>query len=200
MEIIKKKIDYNLDKSEFHKLINYLDEKEKNKILKFVRYEDSLRSLYGKMLLKDALNLRNVNLKYNKYGKPELIDMPNVFFNISHCSNWVVLAIDNKPIGIDIEEIKGDSLDIAASFFSKEENEYLDSLNKERRVEEFYKIWTMKEAFIKNIGKGLFQDLNSFSVVLDNDKKEFTFNNIKYDFLVSKLEEKFYLSICTEKR
>ncbi|NLK94127.1 MAG: 4'-phosphopantetheinyl transferase superfamily protein [Clostridiales bacterium] len=198
MKVYKEKINFNLNKKDFFKLINYLNEKEKNKILKFVRYEYALRSLYGKILLMNALNLDKIDLNYNQYGKPELVDMPNTYFNISHCNKWVVLAIDNKPIGIDVEEIKEDHLDIAKEFFSAEENEYLSKIDKERRVEEFYKLWTMKEAFVKNIGKGLHQEFNSFSINLINNKEEVIFNNKKYSFLVSKLENKYYLSICTE--
>ena len=73
MRIIKKKIDYTLDKEEFFKLLNNLNENDKEKILKYKKYEDSLRSLYGKLLLKDELNLKELNLSYNKYGKPYLI-------------------------------------------------------------------------------------------------------------------------------
>jgi 4'-phosphopantetheinyl transferase len=74
MKIIRKKIDFNLSKNKFEYFLNYVNEKEKEKILKYRRYEDSLRSLYGKMILKDILNLSKVELEYNKWGKPKLLN------------------------------------------------------------------------------------------------------------------------------
>ena len=44
--------------------------------------------------------------QYLEGGKPTIKDHPNIHFNISHCKAAVAVAIDNKPVGIDIETIR----------------------------------------------------------------------------------------------
>ena len=41
----------------------------------------------------------------NQYGKPYLSEHPDFYFNISHSGEYVLCAIDNNPIGVDIEEV-----------------------------------------------------------------------------------------------
>ncbi len=54
----------------------------------------------------------------NHYGKPYLNGYPNYYFNISHSGEFVVCAISNNPVGIDIEQIKQiEYEEIAKSFF-----------------------------------------------------------------------------------
>ena len=84
MRIIKKKIDFTLNKEEFLRLLDNLNDNDKEKILKYKKYEDSLRGLYGKLLLKNELKVKELNLSYNQYGKPYIEDMKNTHFNISH--------------------------------------------------------------------------------------------------------------------
>ena len=199
MRIIKKKIDYTLDKEEFFKLLNNLNENDKEKILKYKKYEDSLRSLYGKLLLKDEPNLKELNLSYNKYGKPYLKDKcTDTHFNISHSGEWVVLAIDTVPIGIDIQEITNADINIAKRFFSKEESEYIFSLSNENQIEAFFKLWSLKEAYVKAEGRGLSIPLNSFTIdissnppILGQDK-----NLKRCELYTEKVGENYFMSIC----
>ena len=199
MRIIKKKIDYTLDKEEFFKLLNNLNENDKEKILKYKKYEDSLRSLYGKLLLKDALNIKELNLLYNKYGKPYLKDpYSNIHFNISHSGEWVVLAIDTVPIGIDIQEITNTDIKIAKRFFSKEESEYIFSLSEENQIEAFIKLWSLKESYIKAEGKGLSIPLNSFTIDISRDIPVLRqgINSKQCEFYTYKVEDNYFMSVC----
>lgn len=199
MRIIKKKIDYNLSREDFLKLLDNLNDNDKEKILRYKKYEDSLRSLYGKLLLKDELDLKELNLSYNKYGKPYLKDeYSNTHFNISHSGEWVVIAIDNVPIGIDIQEVTNIDIKIAKRFFSSEESEYIFSLDEENRIDAFFKLWSLKEAYVKAEGKGLSIPLNSFTIdisgdtpILGQDK-----NSKRCEFYTDKVGEDYFMSIC----
>ncbi|MCR3758119.1 4'-phosphopantetheinyl transferase family protein [Clostridium felsineum] len=197
MEIVKRKIDRNLSREKFDYLLSFVNEKEKKKILRYRRYEDSLRSLYGKIILKDMLNLEKVELEYNKWGQPKLMNEDKLYFNISHSGEWVAVAVDEKPVGIDIQEINKTDLDIAKSFFSKQENEYISSLPEEKRIEAFFMLWTLKEAFIKAKGRGLYISLNSFTIDISN-KKPLLYNeeNEECELSLERVEENYFMATC----
>jgi 4'-phosphopantetheinyl transferase len=105
---------------------------------------------------------------YNEYGKPCILEPKDIHFNISHSGDWVVCAIDNKPIGIDVETIKPIDLNIARRFFTVEEYNHLMKKDEYNRIRYFYMLWTLKESYIKAIGKGLKIPLNSFSFTIEN--------------------------------
>jgi 4'-phosphopantetheinyl transferase len=88
--------------------------------------------------------------------KPCLINQAesNLFFNISYAGDWVLLAVANLEIGIDIETINPrlDFLEITQKNFSAEEADYINAGNS---TERFFLLWTRKEALLKATGKGL---------------------------------------------
>lgn len=197
MKIIREKIDFNLSKEKFEYFLNFISEKEKEKILKYTRYEDSLRSLYGKLILKKILSLDKVQLKYNKWGKPELTNDSGTYFNISHSGEWVAVGISSKPIGVDIQKVDKIDLSIAERCFSKNENEYILLLPLNERKDAFFKLWTLKEAFIKAKGMGLYMPLDSFTIEILNNKPVLHSNkNEKCQLAVERVENDYYMSTC----
>ena len=54
------------------------------------------------------------------FGKPQLIDFPQVHFNLSHSGDWALCVIsDDGPVGVDIEVVRplDEHDDLAARFF-----------------------------------------------------------------------------------
>ena len=103
----------------------------------------------------------------NQYGKPQYINYKEFEFNISHSDNALVCCIseNSKAVGIDIEtitEIK-EHLDIARHFFTIKEQNYLNQQSEDSNSS-FLEMWTRKEAYSKQIGKGLLMPYNSFEV------------------------------------
>ena len=86
-------------------------------------------------------------------------------FNLSHSGSYAVCAVSDAPVGVDIEvRRKNTNLKVAKRFFSQAENDYIDSFETlESREDAFYRIWTLKEAFVKATGEGLSRPLNEFS-------------------------------------
>lgn len=101
-------------------------------------------------------------------GKPYLKNA-DVFFNLSHAGQFALCAVGPEELGCDIERIRPAREGIAQRFFHPEELAFLeaapDAAEKERR---FFRLWTLKESFIKATGKGLSQPLNSFCVLWEN--------------------------------
>ena len=123
MKIYALKINQNIPQPLFNNLLSFLSEEKQEKINKFIKKEDADKSLIGDILIREALfcdsQIRNIKFNYNAYGKPYLINDPHIFFNISHSGDWVVCAINDCEIGIDIEKVDRFDLDIAKHFFQK---------------------------------------------------------------------------------
>lgn len=172
------KIDKDLSMDDFKKLLGFVSEEKKERILRFHRFEDAQRTLLGDAMARYAIckrfaiNNKDLVFGSNDFGKPVLLSPSGIHFNISHSGNWIVCAIDTSPVGIDVETIKAIDLRIAERFFQKSEYSILINQPKEIIQSYFYKIWTLKESYIKFIGKGLFIALDSFSIEIED-------NNIK---------------------
>jgi 4'-phosphopantetheinyl transferase len=90
-----------------------------------------------------------------------------VHFNISHSGNYAGCVISDKFAGFDVEQHKITDLSLSKHFFTGVEHQYICSPD-ESALNRFYQIWTLKESYIKAIGKGLSCPLDSFSVINDN--------------------------------
>jgi 4'-phosphopantetheinyl transferase len=133
------------------------------KISNFKRWQDQHAALFSKLLLQHALEQAGYNsdclnqLKYESYNRPYIDN--KIDFNISHAGEYVVCAIsDQGRLGIDIELIKA----INISDF----NQYMET--EPLSYEEFYEIWTIKEAVIKADGRGL--SIPLLDIKLQTDK------------------------------
>lgn len=199
------KIDKNIERSDFDKLLGFVSEEKKKRINRFHRLEDAQMTLLGDVLVRYAIckrtETKNRNLVFgtNEYGKPILLEQYGIHFNISHSGNWVACAVDDNPVGIDVETIKPIDFKIAERFFSSYEYFLLMNQPIEKRLKYFYRIWTLKESYIKAEGKGLSIPLNSFSInVGKQNTNTFMCSKMKrYYFHQSLLDKSTIYAICS---
>jgi 4'-phosphopantetheinyl transferase len=80
-----------------------------------------------------------------------------------------VVALE-RDVGIDVEHIERrvDIDQLARSVFSDAERTALARLAEERRRLRFFELWTLKEAYIKAVGKGLALPLQAITLELDS--------------------------------
>ena len=115
-----------------------------------------------------GVDYNTAELADNGYGKPVFRDVP-IHFGLSHSENFAMCVMSEKPVGCDIEKIKKADMRVAERFFTGCEFEFLLGISEENaRNEEFYRLWTMKESYIKWDGRGLEIPLNSFCVIGDD--------------------------------
>lgn len=138
-------------------------DKDKNA---FVIYHACKRLILADYLKKIP---KEISILTQEKGKPFLKD--NLLsFNLSHTKNIAVLAVTyNAEIGVDIEYMKkmDNFLDIAKRFFHKKEYQFLQSIsNIDEQYDNFYLLWTAKEALLKATGEGISGGLNNFYVTL----------------------------------
>lgn len=101
----------------------------------------------AKTLGKEALN-KEIEIKYSKNGKP-YFEGNERYISISHSKENVLVGINEKPIGVDIEVIRPFEKKLIKRYFTTEEVEFIDT------EEKFFLVWTVKEAFLKLTGEGL---------------------------------------------
>jgi 4'-phosphopantetheinyl transferase len=103
---------------------------------------------------------------YNSHGKPEVINLQRLQFNMSHTGDLALLAVGKGyPMGIDIEQYSARPYEgIAKSLFSKKEFEEFKKIPSALKPAVFFHIWSQKEAFIKACGLGLSYPTKEFNV------------------------------------
>ena len=99
-------------------------------------------------------------------GKPRVNRGAGPYFNLSHCDGLVACAVSHRvELGLDVERLTPDApLELAQSHFACDEDIWLRSLPAANRSQGFYRLWTLKEAYIKAVGLGLAQPLRDFSI------------------------------------
>lgn len=113
----------------------------------------------GYLLMKYLGVVEDEQLKLNEQGKPFLSD-GSPFFNVSHSGNYVVLAIADCEIGVDIERIRKYHEATAKRVFTEKQFLMLQGLENEEQNEAFSKMWTECEAILKLQGTGFTIDWN----------------------------------------
>lgn len=101
-------------------------------------------------------------------GKPYLPRHRGWHFNISHSGSWLLFLLsDTGPVGVDIEvpEKTRPLLAIARQYFSARELTHLETLSQPQQEREFYRLWTLKEAFFKARGTGIAEGLSKIDFV-----------------------------------
>ncbi|PNZ91194.1 4'-phosphopantetheinyl transferase, partial [Staphylococcus delphini] len=95
----------------------------------------------------------------------------------SHSGKWIICAIHSQKIGVDIEKVRYLDFNILIQSFSKYEKSYFTNVGEDDISKTFFYIWTLKESYVKALGKGLYIPLNSFTIknpFLENDISVYT--------------------------
>lgn len=191
-------------------LLHLVPEDIQTRVRRFIRPEPAARTLFGAILLRAVLcrKLKTpaAQLKFaaGPRGKPHLAGQADIEFNLSHSGHWVVLAVSPTPVGVDIETIHTVNLDIADRFFAPEETVDLMALPESARPAFFFSLWTLKESFLKAVGTGLTQPLNSFRMEFGSDSMIRAYQAstclCHLHFRQYALETGYALSVCAQTR
>jgi 4'-phosphopantetheinyl transferase len=100
-------------------------------------------------------------------GKPYLADA-DVQFNLSHSGRYSLVGIcRDGEIGVDTELMRttADYRELADRYFAPQESAWIETAPLDEQLVRFYRLWTVKEAFLKASGVGLSKPLSE--VVVD---------------------------------
>ena len=117
--------------------------------------------LAGRMLLARALSPHPLpDIIYGEQGKPAFAEGHPLWFNLSHSGDDIALLMsDEGEVGCDIEVIRPRKnwQALANADFSMTEHDELEREAPEERLAAFWRIWTRKEAIIKQRGGSAWQ-------------------------------------------
>lgn len=161
-------------------------------------------SLCAGLLLRQTLEAHGVASEAQRFsegphGKPFLPGRPDVCFSLSHSGTRVMCAAARSPVGCDLQLASPRDLRLARRFFTSAENEVIFSQPDEAsRTAMFYRIWVLKESFLKCIGTGLALPLNAFSVFPEGDRIVLhqRFDDGHYSFLEPAADPDFRSACC----
>ena len=142
MEIVKLYfVDLEFGLHNKDKLLKHVNDRQKEKALRYKNEIDQVRSLVSSNLVN---SLSNEPILFTKMGKPYYENGP--FFNISHSGNYIVMAVSNKEVGVDIEENIAKDMSPLLRIFNEAEAKVI------KEHSDFYYLWCAKESLIKCTG------------------------------------------------
>jgi len=197
------KIDLTLSQDIYDGLLQIISKENRERCLRFRHKEDSLRTLYGELIVRYALcrefAVRNEEIEFIKSddGKPYVKGVP-VYFNVSHAGDFVVCAFSEHEVGVDIERVRDVDLKLARRYFCECECEDLFAQDADRRIDYFFSLWTLKESYMKWLGRGLSVPLDSFFFKISDDGISVTdVNRATVPFFKQFFVEGYKLSVCS---
>ena len=135
--------------------------------------EDKRQSLGAWVILEMTLRrlgADHADIAFGENGKPYLPERNDIKFNISHSGSKVMCAVSDHDIGCDVEKIKDTKLRIARRFFNEAEYAYIENCpDPESQKTMFFRLWTLKESFMKVTGLGFKLPLNEFCIQFEGD-------------------------------
>lgn len=170
-EVIILRVIPELTRDDYNILLSLISLKKREQVNRFYFFRDAQMSLLGDILTRVELcrvtGLSNSELEFavNSYGKPFLVNVSCVHYNIAHAGQYIACVIGDVSVGVDIELVKPFDMRVVERFFMSDEQAYVLSSQGDLRNERFFEVWTKKESRIKLEGRALLESLSSFSVL-----------------------------------
>lgn len=109
-------------------------------------------------------------LERHELGKPFFPGFPQHQFNLSHSGSLALCALDDQPVGVDIQVIKPWRKGLPERTCSPGELDWLAGQPDADTA--FSLLWSLKEACVKQSGLGLRSAIRAISVPLPPDHNE----------------------------
>lgn len=154
-----------------------------------LRYKHTLGQfccLKSWLMLKElsVFRIQDSDFLYNEHGKPSIEGGPH--FSISHCKAGIAVAVDEKPIGIDIEAIRHADEELIKRTMNEAERELVnEGMSELERDRAFIRLWTQKEAVVKMQGTGITSFEQVQKILEIGDWKLETFEKANYIYSIA---------------
>lgn len=160
----------------------WLSDDERESLEHYTRQELRDEQLVTRAGLRSSLSQYSDSVKPEHWvferserGKPTLGDdspMQELSFNLSHSGHWLAIGVTvDNLIGVDLQRRHHQKplTELAERFFSETEAQNLAELPESRQSEHFFRLWTLKEAYLKARGLGIANGLDKARFHIDNN-------------------------------
>lgn len=128
----------------------------------------------------------------DSHGKPYFPAHPEICFNLSHCRGLAACGISDDVLGVDCESIRPLRPGVLHRSFSPDESRFV--LESPVPDESFFRLWTLKESFVKALGIGISYPLHTAVFALDGETV--TAHPDGWQFRQFRLESGHVVSCC----
>lgn len=156
-------------------------------------------------LLRECLRTNHINyitdetpIVRNDHGKPSLAEYPEIKYNLSHANGIAVCLTADTECGVDCEGIRPYRPNVVKRSFSENEKLMFINANEDERDLLFFRLWTLKEAYVKAIGIGISYPLNTVEFLFDGDRIISSVKDHTFKQYILK-DGKFVVSLCIKK-
>ncbi len=188
----------------FEKAYRLVSERRREKTDRMAQRKDKMLSLGAECLLICAcrnfgVDYGNEEIVLDEYSKPTFADNP-LFFNLSHSESRVMCVMADTEAGCDTEKIGRADIKIAKRFFSEEEYRMIEKCKTEEEKKDlFYRLWVLKESFMKCTGLGFHIPLDSFSVIPGEPVKiKQSVDGSRYGFTEYETADGYKYAVCVK--
>lgn len=136
----------------------------------------------------------NTRITIGEYGKPSLTDYPSVHYNVSHADGITVCLVSGNECGADAEKIRPYRPNVIKRAFSESEKALIENAPESERDLLFFRLWTLKESYVKALGIGVSYPMKTAEFSFDGDE---IVTNIKgYGFKQYVIDGRFVAAVC----
>lgn len=103
----------------------------------------------------------------------------NAIYNLSHSGNYVLCSVEDSgneihQLGCDLEAIKNAKPHVAKRFFCEGEYQLIEGMqSKEAQRDMFYRLWVLKESFMKATRLGMRLGMDQFEIGFSKEDKPY---------------------------
>lgn len=190
------KMPPKLQTNVFLQLLECVDDSRRKRILNCKNIMLAQSSLMGDILVRylalDLVHLTSVDFRYHHFenGKPYASGCDSFHFNISHSGQYIAVSAGPFETGCDIQEYQKNYQGMEQMVFSKSEQQLIQS------DKDFFQLWTLKESFLKAIGKGFMVDPTLYTVADKKGTTRILYQNNEYQFYSFENFDNYAVSVC----
>ena len=145
----------------------------------------------------DIAYSENTAVSFGEHGKPFLTEFPEIRYNLSHSDGIAACIVSDRECGIDCEKVREFRPGVMKRTFSDPEQELVMSAPESERDLMFFRLWTLKEAYIKGIGVGLSFPMKKAEFFFEGKRVVSNIPDWKFRQYVLKKGE-YVVSICEQ--
>lgn len=189
---------YDVDQEGYELLFSLMPFYRKEKVSKYVKYEDRLLGVVSYALFRHSMYLMGISnedlaIEMNPYGKPYIKGKP-VFFNISHTSNAVACAVNCSEVGVDVQRNIVTYERIMKRVCTPFEIEKIKMSSSP--IHYFTKLWTLKESYVKCLGTGIWDNISH----IDFSTFDTEWGELHGYYFTCKSSKDYCISVCSQDR
>ena len=157
-----------MDSETYQAAFSQMSPARQKRVNEIAAEDDRKRTVAAELLVRKAVGEKlgmapeAVTLTVDENDKPHIEGDP-LYVSMSHSGAWAVCAIDDRPVGVDVEVIRGAQEKFIARVCSEAEQDYI-RYGDAGCFRRFWECWTAKEALFKLTGKGPLLSLSGLAL------------------------------------